>query len=375
MNPLANDLDHVLAHTTADVWEALRGRQIFVTGGTGFFGRWLLESFAWANSRFRLDARCVVLSRNPTAFLREAAHLGETAGIHWMVGDVRNFTAADVAMQLQDKVKADFPFVIHVATESSVQLNEESPLTIFDTCVLGTRNLLEFATVCGTRRLLFTSSGAVYGPQPPELTHVPEDFGGGPKPLEVGSAYAEGKRAAEHLCTQWHRLHPALEPVIARCFAFAGPHLPLNAHFAVGNFIRDALQGGPVRVTGDGSPFRSYLYAADLAIWLWTMLVRAPPLRAFNVGSDSDISVADLARTVQRVCGQEIHVDIAGSADPQRRASRYVPSVQRAQAELGLVPRISLEEGIRRMIVWHRVRMTVPKPDGGGGQTRTDSRP
>lgn len=342
MNPLAADLDHVLAHTQG-LWEELRGRRIFITGGTGFFGCWLLESFAWANDRLDLNASALVLTRNVESFRQKAPHLAGHRAIRFHIGDVRSF----------EFPPGQFSHVIHAATEASAKLNEENPLLMFDTVVEGTRRALEFARCSGAEKFLLTSSGAVYGRQPPELSHVPEDFSGGPDPVEPNWAYGEGKRAAEMLCALYARQH-GLEPKIARCFAFAGPYLPLDIHFAIGNFIRDGLKGGPVRVGGDGTPFRSYLYAADLAVWLWTILFRGQSCRPYNVGSEAAVSIARLAEVVSEAFSPRIEVAVAKTPVPGTPPQRYVPKTGRAEQELGLRAEIDLPTAVAKTISWNR---------------------
>ncbi len=336
----AADLDLVLAGTR-ELWSEARGRSFFITGGTGFFGRWLLESFAHANETLGLGARAVVLTRDPAAFARTAPHLAARAGVEFVRGDVRDFAFP----------AGTFPYLIHAATAASARLNDEAPLEMFDTIVAGTRRVLEFAAQAGAEKFLLTSSGAVYGRQPSDLSHVAEDFSGAPDPLLPASAYGEGKRAAEHLGVLHAQAH-GFELKIARGFAFVGPHLPLDSHFAIGNFLRDALAGGPIQVGGDGTPHRSYLYAADLAVWLWTILFRGAPGRAYNVGSGEDHTIAEVAATVGAVCGG-LEVRIAREADPGRPAARYVPEVGRAARELGLRETVPLAEAVRRTARWH----------------------
>ena len=339
-NPLAADLDHVLA-LTQGLWEELRGQRVFITGGTGFFGCWLLESFAWANNRLNLDATAVVLTRSVERFQRKAPHLASHPAIHFHIGDVRDFDFPD----------GHFAHVIHAATEASATLNAENPLLMLDTIVEGTRHTLEFARQCGATKFLLTSSGAVYGRQPPNMTHVAEDYPGAPDPANPRSVYGEGKRLAELLCAIYAQ-SLGLGVKIARCFAFVGPYLPLDAHYAIGNFIRDALCGGPIKVKGDGTPYRSYLYAADLAIGLWTILLRGE-CRPYNVGSEEALTIAELAYLIAQRFPQPMAVEFGKTVTIGQSAERYVPRVERARVMLGLDQRISLLEAIQRTVAWY----------------------
>lgn len=339
-NPLAADLDHILA-LTSDLWEGLRNERLFITGGTGFLGCWLLESFAWANNNLRLGAEAVVLSRDPAAFRAKAPHLAADPAIRFQAGDVRSF----------EFPRGTFSQVIHAATESAGGLNERAPLQMLETIVTGTRRVLDFAVQARARNFLLTSSGAAYGTQPPELSHLPEGFGGAPDILNPSSAYGEGKRVAELLCSLYHRQH-GLGTKIARGFAFVGPYLPLDAHFAIGNFLRDTLRGGPISIQGDGTPRRSYLYAADLAIWLWTILLRGQPCHPYNVGSEDAVSIAQLAEAVRKVVKPSAEIRIACQPRPGVPAQRYVPATARARDELGLRPTIGLAQSLQRTAAW-----------------------
>jgi dTDP-glucose 4,6-dehydratase len=340
------DLEHVLAHTR-ELWTEARGCSFFITGGTGFFGMWLLESFACINDRLELGMSATVLTRDPAAFASKAPHLTSRDDLHFIPGDIRSF----------DFPSGKFEYLIHAATEASAKLNEDAPHEMIDAIIGGTRRVLNLAGQCGVKKLLLTSSGAVYGKQPAEITHVTEKYLGAPDPLQPGSAYGEGKRVSEHMCCV-HAGQYGYEVKIARCFSFVGPHLPLHAHFAIGNFISDAMSGNDIQINGDGSPRRSYLYAADLAIWLWTILFRAPCSRAFNVGSAEDLSIRQLAEIVASSVGLGSVVKIAKSADTSRPASRYVPSVLLAEAYLNLKQHIPLRSGIIKTANWNTPKNT-----------------
>lgn len=341
-NPLPQqDLDLILDHT-AELWDEVRGRRILLTGGTGFFGCWLVESFCHINQALGLGAGLTVLTRDPDRFLQKCPHMRATPSVFLHAGDIRNFIFP----------KGEFRYVVHCATETRAKAASEDPLGMFATIVQGTQHALEFSVSSGAQKFLLASSGAVYGRQPVEMTHVPETYSGAPDPLHPASVYGEGKRAAELLCALYGK-KTSMECKIARCWAFCGPHLPLDQHFAIGNFIGDVLAGRPIEIKGDGTPRRSYLYAADLAIWLWTILFRAPALLPINVGSAHDASILELAQTVVKTLNPKAKIRVAQEAVPGAAPLRYVPSVERARDMLGLRETVGLEEGIRRTARWY----------------------
>jgi nucleoside-diphosphate-sugar epimerase len=343
-NLLAGDLEFVLDHARDDIRE-FAGCRLFVTGGTGFVGSWLVESLLWANRRLDLGSRVVLLTRSPDLYRQSQPHLAFDPAVELVQGDVCTV----------DESITNIDAVIHAATPASAKLSSENPARMLDVVLDGMRSVLRLAADAGRVPFLFTSSGAVYGRQPPELSHVDETYLGGPDSLSPASAYHEGKRVAE-LMGSIAANRGQVDVKIARMFAFVGPHLPIDAHFAIGNFIRDALQGGPVVVRGDGTAVRSYLYGADMAIWLWRVLVRGIPGRAYNVGSEHSIDVRSLAHAVASTSTPPLDVIIHGNAVPGAEIERYVPSTRRACAELGLQQRVDSTDAITRTIAWHRAR-------------------
>jgi dTDP-glucose 4,6-dehydratase len=334
LDSLKSDLEELLQRTKPEVWERLRGARVFITGGTGFFGKWILESWAHANRKLDLGGRATVLARNPDKFRAEFPHLASEPSITFLKGDLLGFAFP----------ATPFTHILHAATPASVALDREEPKLMRETIVEGTARILELARAQRSPpRVLFISSGAVYGVQPPALHQVPEDYDP-PTSALPDSAYAHGKRAAEQLCQKANA--GGIPCIIARCFAFAGPHLPLDGHYAFGNFIRDARNGGPIRIAGDGTPFRSYLYAGELPGWLWTTLTLGKPGRAYNIGSSNAVSIEEIARAIARFYDVEVQIaqkPVAGKPPP-----RYVPSTERARHELGLEAVLGLEEIIAR---------------------------
>jgi nucleoside-diphosphate-sugar epimerase len=336
-----SDLKHVFEKTRPQ-WNAVHNSSILITGGTGFFGIWLLESFLYINDFLRLGATAKIITRHPNIFKTKAPHIACRKEVKLIEGDVRNF-----------RLQSDpIDYVIHAATAVNSALN---PIEEKSVIVEGTRHVLNLAQSRRARRLLYVSSGAVYGPQPFDLEAVPEDYEKKTVSCKAQTAYGIGKQEAEHLCLQeWNKQR--IDAVIARGFAFVGPHLPLDTHFAIGNFIRDALKGTPLIIHGNGATIRSYLYAADLAIWLWTILLSGKAGQAYNVGSSRPTSIHSLAETVNKVLSPKNQILVLNPNSTS--SSRYVPDTSLAEKELGLKQHVELEDAVKRTADWHSAKTT-----------------
>jgi len=309
---------------------------LFITGATGFFGKALLPYLHSIYQTSLPGLTATILSRNPAAFLRDNPLIGSYSWLQFRQGDILDPTSFPSSVE--------FTHILHAATDSTAGPTL-SPIQRFSQIVDGTRNLLDFACDRRISRFLYISSGGVYGVQPSDMTRVAEDWPCSPDLSNPANAYGLAKRAAEHLCHLYAAAH-GVEVVIARCFAFVGPALPLDAHFAIGNFIRDALSQPLITVAGDGAAVRSYLDQSDLSLWLWTMLLKGSASEAYNVGSDQAITIAELATLVRDLLAPEKEVHILGVTQPTGSRSRYVPDITKARTKLGLDVQVSLAEAI-----------------------------
>ena len=296
-------------------------KRLFITGGTGFFGKSMLDYRLRHHEWEWVESEWVVLSRSPERFAAEYPHLANQPGVSFVAGDVRDFTFP----------QGHFDAIIHAATSAVTTLSDEEMTSVI---VDGARHVVEFAKAASCPALLFTSSGAVYGPRT-SPAHEDDE-------CDPVTAYGKGKLAAERLLVD-----SGLDVKLARCFAFTGPYLNRGIHFAIGNFIQNCLDGKPIVINGDGTPLRSYLYADDLVEWLFAILERGESGRPYNVGSDRVVSIRELAETVRGALGSNSEIIVKGTPKHGERPSAYVPSIARARSELGLDVKATLENAIR----------------------------
>ena len=284
------------------------------------------------NELYGLGMRVDVLTRGNSPI-----PLASHRNVRILTGDVRTFSR-----------RAEYDLVIHAAANSSaLPLSPDlDPESIVTTIVDGSRRIIDLAARSNAR-VLFLSSGAVYGPQ---TEPVDETATTGPDPLDPSSAYGEAKRFSETLFALATEAG-AIEAVVARLFTFVGPGVPLAAHYAAGNFLHDAINKNPITLHGDGRPRRSYLYCGDLPEWCWALIGRGKAGVAYNVGSDEDVSIRELAEIVAKLADPPLPVRVL-SAPGQSPAPSYVPSVARILDQLGLVRRTGLEQALRKTYEW-----------------------
>jgi dTDP-glucose 4,6-dehydratase len=292
------------------------------------------------------DSAVTVLTRNPDNFVNSYPEFSDEKWLKICRGDILE------SLEKLSNNGQSYTHVLHAAADSTLG-PKMGALERFDQIVVGTRNILDFAVKVKAKRFLLTSSGGVYGALPSNIDSFSESFMGMANPLESSNAYSVAKRLAEHLCSLYAEKYD-LEVVVARCFAFVGPDLPLDVHFAIGNFISNSLRNVPIEIKGDGTPRRSYLYAADLMIWLWTILFRGTSCRPYNVGSENSVSIKEVAQIVASTCNPPLSPNVLGTPKTGEVPSCYVPSTQRARAELGLEERVTLVDAIAKTQDWAR---------------------
>jgi UDP-glucuronate decarboxylase len=311
-------------------------RRVLITGATGFVGTCLLTSHELFG-----DCEIVGLSRAPQQY-------------SW--GPWYKHFQADLNEPLDAKALGDdFDQIIHAATPASAALNQSHPDVMFWQNVQSMKTILEFSKFQSvTPTLLFLSSGAVYGALPCDLDSFSEDWTGAPSTLSPSSAYAEGKRSAE-LMLSIAASQGIVKGLVSRLFAFSGSLIPLDRHFAVGNFVAGSVNQGKIVVRSDGSSIRSYLDQKDLASWLLRILEVGEQGFAYHVGSERPISIGDLARlTAERfelITGQRCSVEFQGQTSTIDGVDRYVPSTRITREQLHIEETVSLEDSLDSMIL------------------------
>jgi nucleoside-diphosphate-sugar epimerase len=331
-----------------DLPQRLAHQRIVVIGGTGFVGTWIAETVAALNDELSTQVRLDLVGRSGNAWIAAHPHLASRNDIQLKAVDIRS------AFELPP----DVTLVLYAAGVADPRVHASEPLRAFETAIIGiTNSLAATARLELLRRFVNVSSGLVSG------LHTPSGF---LKETDIGTldftrvhnVYAESRRAAESVVSAYSSQYKI--PVsTARAFTFFGPFQTLDAPWAVNNFMRDALSGRDIRLHGDGTTRRSYLYGSDVAVWLLRILIDSVDSAVYNLGGDTPISHAEIANLVAERTAPTPRVVLKSHAVNTGRREDFIPDLQRVHMSLGLRQAFDTADAIDRALRWHAHRLGV----------------
>jgi len=297
-----------------------------VTGGAGFLGSHLCDYLV------ERDFRVLCIDNLDTGSLQNVEHLR---------GDNFEFVNHDVTEYLD--VEGQVDVVYHLAALASPIDYLRMPLHSLKVGSYGTHHALGLAK-WKRARFLLASTSEVYGD--PQVHPQPETYWGNVNPIGPRGVYDEAKRYGEALTMAYHS-QQGVDTAIVRIFNTYGPRMRPNDGRAVPTFVRQALEGKPLTVFGDGTQTRSFCYVDDLIRGV-VALAESDEHLPVNLGNPREFTLNELAETVLRLTGSksEIVYEALPVDDPQVRQ----PDITRAKQLLEWEPEIQLEEGLKRML-------------------------
>ncbi len=337
---LEDDLYDIM-DSSLDSLKILDNSQILLTGCTGFIGIWLLNTLNEACIKNNINIKIFLVSRNK--HIKEissilVSELTCNLKIKIITSDIRNFETYE-----------SFDYVIHGAVDTSVELNNNEPDEMHSTIMDGTKNLLkQLRHSKSLQKILHLSSGAVYGKTTSdeplkEILFLDEPIKG------KLATYAESKRLSESLINTFSNNYN-IPSVHARIFAVCGPFMKFDAHFAFGNFIRDALFNKKIIIKSDGASVRSFLYASDMIKWLVYLLIGETNFNSYNIGSSESISIKNLASKISNIMG--CSYEVQNKSITMWDNKYYIPNIDRIIEESKINPFNNLDKSIIKTSRW-----------------------
>ncbi|MBA5607426.1 NAD(P)-dependent oxidoreductase [Duganella sp. FT3S] len=325
-----------------DVRAALARQHLAVTGGTGFLGTWIAEMVAALNDQYQLGITLDLYARNVTEWPQQYPHLAGRLDIRLRSQDVRS----------PFEFAKNTSYVVHAAGIPNNRVHASDPLRVHQTTVAGITNALEAASqLDGLRRFINVSSCLVAGAPTRAGALTENDY----FPIPSGqlhTVYIDAKRSAEMLASIY-RSQYRLPISTVRPFTLTGAYQQLDRPWAINNFLRDVLTGSEIRIHGDGSARRSYLYGSDAAWWTLAALVKGVDGEVYNLGSAEPVSHLELVQLIgERVVPRPRAVLNTAPARQQRQQDDLYPDVTATVRRLGVRQTCSLQQAIDKTYRW-----------------------
>lgn len=307
------------------------GRSFLVTGGAGFIGSHIVQRLVTEGGRVRVLDLFTTGRRENLSEVKDKIELIE--------GDVSNLATVQQAVE-------GIEFVFHLAALVSVPESVEHPERSFESNIQGTHNLLLAARQSGVRRLVFSSSSAVYGDQP-----APHHEGMAPKAL---SPYAAAKLSGEQLCRSFTHVY-GLPTVCLRYFNVFGPRQDPRGGYAaaIPKFITRLINGVPPMIYGDGHQSRDFIYVTNVVqANLQACNLENAHGEIFNIGAGKETNLLELVDVLEEIIGFKVKP----AYGPPRSGDiiRSYSDISRARQVLGYQPLDDLENGLRKTVAWYR---------------------
>ncbi len=317
--------------------QKLQGKTIFLTGGSGFFGKWILSSVIYANKNLDQEIKVLSITRNKEKFKRDFPEIVENSNITFFEGDLLSL----------DSINTKVDIFLHCAANVVTSNYSHDRKKYIEDELQNTKSVLNYCKRSDIKRLVYTSSGAVYGSVTNLLPDLTENF----QPQTELTPYGEAKRLSEELISKYC-LESDIEFNIARCFAFLGGYIPLEGSFAAGNFLKNILNGESIIINSDGQALRSFMYMTDLCSSLLNLCSNDLHGRTINLGSDNSVSIKELADEIART-SKDSKVEIKNTEkDPI--FNKYIPNIDLARELFNIQCNVTFEEAVKRTLLFYK---------------------
>jgi UDP-glucuronate decarboxylase len=335
------DLKNIVASLLP--WDRLFGKTVLISGASGFIAAYMVETLVYLNETVDAGIHVVALARNREKTLSKFSHLAGRSDLTMVIQDVREPYCGP----------SQVDFLIHAASQASPKYFSTDPVGTFEANVLGTQRMLEVARDAKSESVLFFSSGEVYGQPDRALSLIDETAYGYLDPLNLRSCYAEGKRAGEALSAYWHAQFGVPAKIVRLSHTY-GPGMELNDGRVFADFVADIVAGRNIVLKSDGSARRPFCYLSDATVAFFTVLLRGNSGEAYNVGSDRQCSILELAETLchlfpERNCQVIQQARISGDPYLASPNPGFQFDLSKIRA-LGWTPTTSIAEGFRRTV-------------------------